>query len=514
MLLKIGGDGITRLVNRMLQSENKFCRLQDIELSIHCASQKTRELLKQIPKLDEVWRKDLPFLQLKACVALASLDENRAIIETIMQRGRVLQELLNVRKDRPPMAHIDLDPALEVLQSDDKTYRTHAIWAIVASGRTDLIPLVRSELLKTPPDSQLARAATIALGIFRDTSEQTIGFLAQQLEVDDVRDAVYLALLRIRTPGALETLACYLKRRGIGLSQFEMIQIALDLSQIPEYSQMVAEVAWQQIRADRMHEVCGALLVCLGELDLPEVREFLMNESYHQEYGERRFTGRKLSAIRGLAKLDREVAFLAAELAFRQDQMGRELIPDLLAELDEQRAIPILCRTAVDETATPVIWSIGRTLRWAQNFDLVRGRIATMWRSNDHREQRAAAQLAGWLTTDEFDTELYDVALNGTERTVREAAAYAIYQHIDQHHVAKLLVSASQSSGPRQWSLLKAAIELGDPWLFESPNDPISLSEIDPAIPAGTRIQLQNLLKKRKEQRIKEASDLDRKRSN
>jgi hypothetical protein len=137
-----------------------------------------------------------------------------------------------------------------------------------------------------------------------------------------------------------------------------------------------------------------------------------------------------------------------------------------------------------------------------------------MLRSNDHREQRAAAQLAGWLTTDEFDTELYDVALNGTERTVREAAAYAIYQHIDQHHVAKLLVSASQSSGPRQWSLLKAAIELGDPWLFESPNDPISLSEIDPAIPAGTRIQLQNLLKKRKEQRIKEASDLDRKRSN
>jgi hypothetical protein len=277
---------------------------------------------------------------------------------------------------------------------------------------------------------------------------------------------------------------------------------------------MVAEIVWQQIRADRMHEVFGALLICLGELDLPEVREFLMGESYNQGHGEHRFTGRKMNAIRGLAKLDREAAFLATEFAFRQVQMGRELIPDLLTELDEEQAIPVLCHAAVDETATPVMWAIGRTLRRAQNFDLVRGRIATMLRSNDHREQRAAAQLAGWLPPDELDTELHDVALNGTERTVREAAAHAIYQRTDQHYVAELIASARQSSGLRQWSLLKAAIELGDPWLFESPNDLISLSEIAPALSAGTRIQLHNLLKKRKEQRIKEAADLDRKRSN
>jgi hypothetical protein len=513
ILLQIGGHGLTTLVHEMLRSDNKSCCLHGIELSVHCADNETRNLLKTITCRSDTWNDHFPLLQLKAGVALAALSENSAVVNVITRWGIVLDELVHVRNALPSMTDSDLAVAYDAIATGREAEKAKGVFAITLSGRRDLTPRVREVTQSVEPTSQLAQAVTVALGEFGDTSTETIRFLISQLEIPEHLLAAHLALLKIGTPEAVEALVRLVERNGIPTGWADMSQVALNVSQFDDQKQPVAEKIWQQIKENGLPFVCVELLTLLGNLNLPEIREFLLHEAYEPE-GSFSIARRREAAIRGLAKLDPDAAFEAVQNGLHHWTRERESLPGLLADLDEERAIPILCRAAIVEKSTLAEWAIGRALRWARAQECVRGSVAQMLSSENRREKLVGAQITGWLSGEYFDRDLKTLALNCTDRNVAESALSAISRRQAHAEVEQLLSTAAVMDGLPQWRLISAALKLGDPWLLAAANDPVSFVPLVRALSAWNRLKVRDALEKRKKSLVKEAEDVDRRRSN
>lgn len=125
--------------------------------------------------------------------------------------------------------------------------------------------------------------------------------------------------------------------------------------------------------------------------------------------GALRDANRLAFVIRGLAKFESEAAFQAARLALRQTQCNREAIPSVLLDLDPDRAIPVLCDHAPTERHTLTRWAIGRTLRHAEQTDLVLENLQEMLRSPDFASRRVGAELCGWQAGGSLRDMLYSI---------------------------------------------------------------------------------------------------------
>lgn len=250
---------------------------------------------------------------------------------------------------------------------------------------------------------------------------------------------------------------------------------------------------------------------CLGEIDRPEVREFLIAEIYAGETGWH-VVGQRATAIRGLAKLDQDAAFHATELALIHANKDRELVPELLMDIDEDRAIPLLCPAAIDEPSTLALWAIGRSLRWAKNSDLSQTQILDLLQSADSREQCAGASLAGWQCHAGFTSVLRSLHADSPDQDVRDAAETALCQQQTEAQVAVLLTELANSDGLQKWSILEAVIQVADPELLSSREDPQWIGAALGNAPVMMRLPAGEEIESRIKELAKEAEKLDKKR--
>ena len=130
ILLQIGGHGLTTLVHEMLRSDNKSCCLHGIELSVHCADNETRNLLKTITCRSDTWNDHFSLLQRKTGVALAALSENSAVVNVITRWGFFLDELVHVRNALPSMTDSDLAAAYDAIATGSETDKAKGVFAI------------------------------------------------------------------------------------------------------------------------------------------------------------------------------------------------------------------------------------------------------------------------------------------------------------------------------------------------------------------------------------------------
>ena len=219
ILILMGGQGITTLINRELASEHFWVRHGGLNWAFVRADDRT------IKRLAAVARRPIPrdangkpesgpsqeFDQ--AMAALAALGADSVLVEILTQADVViptddLADLRALRAHCGPMQKILTNSALELLQDPASPEDLQLTSLVIAwlSGDADLIPTVRTVLERSDPESQIAEYACIAL--------QELGYQSD----DFAQLAEHLAQTEINAYQGLNTLM------GLGNRGLEILQ--------------------------------------------------------------------------------------------------------------------------------------------------------------------------------------------------------------------------------------------------------------------------------------------------
>lgn len=470
ILWMIGGDGFQQIVRAELASENKHFRMQGIKSAVLVADPEIIQLLADNMRRDEFWDdQKFPFEQLEAAVSLAALGEYSLLVESILRWGTALNDAIDLVINNRPMTDEEVAPATRSLKWESTDTSIPAVRVLGISGRRDLSHLIHDMLSEDSSKVELCNAASSALSVLGDRSDATLRLLRRMMQTPSCISAAVTCLTRFGLEGT-PILSTWLDVNGLTPGDGTSEQIALILSQFPETKRTASSHVLAALRTHGGIAISSCLFDCLEYPDIEAAREQLMELAYAVDMPVH-IVGRRVAVIRALSRYDRDVAFRAAEIAMQRTKKDRDLLPSLLMDVDEIRAIPLLLKAVVHERSTAVVWAIGRAARGATDIGLVDMTLKRMFMSTEPIEQRGACLIAGWLQSGRFDDELMACAIDSIDTTVNRAAREAIQRRTDERGVLQLLDALKMASGIRAWSYLDAAIGLGDPVLMEDRND-------------------------------------------
>lgn len=165
VLLKIGGSGLTQLINCELTHPDYLTRLNGLRWACMRADVETKQHVQTIVASDHLrGNPPFPVEQCLAIHALAALGDGAAVIASMLRWGeQAFDTAAEMRRRQPPIADAHLKPALAALEEQNEPRRAHAILALGLSGRQVFIPRLRAILIQAPAESELALAAMRAL---------------------------------------------------------------------------------------------------------------------------------------------------------------------------------------------------------------------------------------------------------------------------------------------------------------------------------------------------------------
>lgn len=513
ILVKIGGLGLTSVVNQFLKCSGRFAKFDGIQLCLVNPDEETRRLLKELSQTDEKWdeKDNFPSVQCDATVALAALGENRAVVDSILKWGWVPNDLWEIREGCPPMSDADLQSAITSLESVDQGLRSRSVWAVSVSGRGDLAARIRGILKESKPDSGLARAAVVALAKIGDRHPDLLELLQSQLPIDEHSYAAICALLRLGDVRSLDILLNEFRRRGYVPHHDVTELLVANLGSRKETRRGVAEIVWNGLSTNPFH-FSTEIYDCLSELKSVEVLEFLIEQANQPEHG-MPVAGQKVAAIRALAKLDADAAFRACEAAMRLDQNDRNFYPKVLIEIDGARAIPILINTHIQAESHLTKWAISRVFRSiAEQFD-VRATLQRLLHTESGEERMTGVEIAAWQQDSSWTEQLLHVARHDSDRRVRREAEHGLARIEANNFGLDLLQAIEQATGSRVWSYLDGLVKMCDPWLLTSENDPLWIGRALSTKSTALHIYVDRLLEKAQKHVEKKAEKLDKRKT-
>jgi len=378
------------------------------------------------------------------------------------------------------------------------------------TGNKDFIPWLLPLVKQNPPESKIARFAAISLMALGDISNNFVESLKELLRTKDNQHMAIKYLLEINTPEALLAIADH-------LHNFEYadidnaIEIATDLFRKNETKAKASQFVLDNYTGWMFCQSNGRYLEILPEIDCPNVRDILIEEAFTRNI---RYSGRIIHAIKGLWKIDQPSALRASKLNLKRASAIKDFIPRMLVQLSEEFAIEILCDHMPNEETTSTCWSIGRALRNVKNRENLENCINKLLSSNNRLERAAAVEIIGWQEIGLFHQKLENLALNDIDETVSRKSIEALKQHEEQSWIKEFLKDFQSASRIHRWSLLDSIIALGDPYILSDKKDALWIGQIlNDSLPEYVSYA-ENLIKKRKEDVLKKAQNIDFKKSN
>ena len=466
VLLKIGGEGIRRLIQAGLASADPDLHEEALAWALTCPE----EFAASAPR--EEW-------------VLAALGEDRPLIEAILAwEGEIENEdlvmLWRLRRWKPPMSDADLASALDALGSKDPKRWVKGLAALSISGRNDLLSCLSEWLKKmegSVPEDLQTLDARIAHLVHRHgkSNPEAVWRLTQSL---DVRRFPYTAIQLLYEGGPVEfadqleaDLLEQLAARG-RLTVAEM-DIALHLSQARELPNSLLQAVWESGKSFPPIWSHERFFPAVSRIDSEEVRERIFQEAF-----EGRHTDQRTYAIRALHALEPDEALRAARMGLEEESDSTERVPYvlLLREMMGPEAVSLLIDQAVRERKTEVLWAIARTLRRAglEAEQELKARLE----SEDFRSRRRAVFLAGWQGPSFLATDLQRMARHDPDDNVQVECLQALDRQHKERCVRELMDAFEYAQGIARWSYLESILELGDPRLLVTEDDPLWLGRI------------------------------------
>jgi hypothetical protein len=211
LLILIGGEGITTLIKRELESEHFWVRHGGLKWAFVRRDDGIIERLvtiarRPVPRDSSGKPESEPYLEFhQAITALAALGPDVVFVETLWHTGMagVPINLAELRAHRGPLPKALTEQVRSTLESDTPAENSLLSALVIAelSGDADLILAVRSVLSRADPESRVARYACIAL---RQLGDRSDGFARLALRIAQTEANVMWGLNSALCTGTLQ----------------------------------------------------------------------------------------------------------------------------------------------------------------------------------------------------------------------------------------------------------------------------------------------------------------------
>ncbi len=509
ILILIGGQGITFLINQELASEHFWVRHGGLKWAFVRPDDSTIEQLAAIAKrpiprdangkLESKSFQDLD----QSLTALAILGADSVLVEILMQTDVVdipinlVAHLATLRAHRGPMPKALTQRALWIMQdvaSPETLLQTLVIACL--SGNADLIPMVRTVLERVDPESQIAKYACIALQELDDQSD------------DFARLAEKLAQTKENADWGLNALIG-LKHKGL-----KFLKYWIQSPSNPDYIGRVFRTLYHYAET-RDFAVDAAVHRCLNssfthhalydiaaESDNPDLRKQILEVAF----AERAYVAvEPLRAIQGLAKFDvaRAVEAIERGLQFHPN-IERDLCL-LLVRIAPETAAKKLLDAIIKTERKSLIPAAGQALRRLDPTIVAPSVVEQMSIPLSSRRE-SIAELAGWLPIPEITEALGHLADHDNSIDVRRVALGALELHRKEKMVCSLFADFPCAKPEHQWALLVAILEVADPYLLTDREDSLWLGQIfTEDVPRAFVHHAKAVIEKRKRKEVRHA---------
>ena len=502
ILILIGGQGITTLINRELESEHFWVRYGGLKWAFVRADDCTIKQLatiarRPLPRDANGQPESGPFQEfLQAMTALAALGADSVLVESLMQTDVVdvpIVHLANLRAHCGPMQKTLTNSALGLLQDAASPEDSQLTSLVIAglSGDADLIPTVRTVLTRSDPESQIAKYACIALQKLGDQSD------------DFARLAEHLTQTKENAEWGLNALM------GLGNRGLEILQNWIQNQSPTEVTRDIACVIRTLYRdaKTRQFAVDAAVSWCpnggfthyplydiAAESDNLDLRRQILDVAFAEHPY---VIMEPLRAIQGLTKFDIGRAIEAIERGLRfHPKIERDLCL-LLVRIAPETATEKLLDAIIAIERKSLIPAAGRAFRRLDPTIVAPSVVEQMSISSSRRE--LVAELAGWLPIPEVTEALGHLAEHDRSINVRHVALAALEYQRREKMVYALLEGFPIAMPEHQWALLVAILEVADPYLLTDREDPLWIGQIfKEDVPYAFRHHAKEMIEKQK----------------
>ena len=499
ILILIGGQGITILINRELASEHFWVRYGGLKWAFVRADDCTIKRLAAIARCS-IFRdtngqpKSGPSQEFRqAITALAALGADSVMVEILTQTDvvdvSIPVDLADLRAHCGPMPTALTDSAIHILQDAASPEDLQLTPLVITwlSGDADLIPTVRTVLERADPESQIAKYACIALQQLGDQSD------------DFARLAEHLAQTEVNAYQGLDTLM------GLGNRGLEILQNWIR-NQSP--TEVTRDIDWvirtlyhdaktRQFAVDAAVSRCPnggfthyPLYDIAAESDKPNLRKQILDIAFAEH-------SHVIIAIQGLAKFDVARAIEAIERGLQfHPKIERELCL-LLVRIAPETAAEKLLDAIIKIERKSLIPAVGRALRRLDPTIVAPSVVEQMSIPSSRRE--FVAELAGWLPIPEVTKKLEHLAEHDRSINVRHVALAALEHQRREKMICALLEGFPIAMPKHQWALLVAILEVADPYLLTDCEDPLWIRQIfKEDVPYAFRHHAKKMIKEQK----------------
>jgi hypothetical protein len=516
ILLKIGGFGITKVVNAELEHPDYFeIRQHGIKDSLlnpdNTTKQKLREIVQNgIANSDKIKQQDKEIYEQQLVVTkLASLGDIETVVDAILYWGGEVAnlDLPNILNEQFSVSEELLAKIASYLDSDNPEQCANAVLVLANMRQKSFIPQIRKFFDKAELDSPLAYYCLLAIYELEDKDETTVKCLRRHLlsKKDRHRVTTINTLLKIDTTEAIKALKEYLSDDGELEKNIDLIVVLIDKYQ--SEAQLFVPIIWKKLKQQNFTKDYRNYLSCLkllGYLDGPEITHWLWD--IISPFHDAGIHQKQEIALYGLAKANPERAFYAACLLLEHAETGKHFLPNLIMELDEKRAIPFLCKNLPQEKETLCKWAIGRTLRNIESKDLVYECVEKLLDSPNSTERQAGSELCGWQEVpSSLQDKLFQCATNDVDNKVRRVAIESLQNQRQRKETLTLMNALKTAQGIQRWSILEAILQQEEPYLLRNKKDQLWIDQLLDNMPYHFALYAKERLKQRVKE-IKEAA--------
>lgn len=507
LLRRMGGPGVTRVVNAQLSAKSKYARLSGCLTAPIRPDDETRRLLSALTLSAELWEgggNPFPLVQQKAITALAEVGAGAELVQGIMRWGTfVSPDVSEARRNQVSLSDRDIEPALRALEQLPAEQISGALLALGSSGRTDLRDRIKKLFGESDVESKVALTSMLALedlgGRDRDIDERLLAqyksgkhkFAALKLLCTGDEDSSVLLLSQAIPPtGAFDDCDRRIIAYFVGNKK---VQHLLD-PQVRE-----------SLRGDFAYSV-GIDPASLMDVHDPRDERQLWDAA-SKPIGGWWVRGTKAGAIEQLAQLHPDAAFDLAERSILDGESSRENLFGVALRLDPTRAVPLLIRHAVNANNRLLCRTLALKLRGAHR-EAAAIQLRRWFESDEWLVRRAAICIAGYLGVDVLRPELERSVRSDGQFEVCCAGAAAIRRQQREAAAAELIPAFAAAQGANQWAIGEEILGLGDPGELRAKEDPIGFLPVLRAKSYPVRKYFIELLKKNDEKLEKDLDSL------
>ena len=480
ILILIGGQGITTLINRELESEHFWVRYGGLKWAFVRADDCTIKQLaaiarRPIPRDANGQPESGPFQEFhQAMTALAALGADSVLVEILMQTDVVdvpIVHLADLRAHCGPMQKTLTNSALGPLQDAASPEDLQLTSLVIAglSGDADLIPTVHTVLKRSDPESQIAKYACIALQKLGDQSDDFARLVEHLTQTKENAEWGLNALISLENKG-LEFLQNWIQSP----STTEYIDSVIrTLYRYAETREFAVDAAVGRCRYLHSGFTLDTLYDIAAESDKPDLRRQILDVAFAEHPS---VVMKPLKAIQGLAKFDVDRAIEAIERGLQfHPKIERDLCL-LLVRIAPETAAEKLLDAVIKIERKSLIPAVGRTLRRLDPTIVAPSVVERMSIPSSRRE--SVAELAGWLSIPEVTEALGHLAEHDRSLDIRHVALAALEQQRREKIIRALLEGFPIAMPEHQWALLVSILEVADPYLLTDREDSLWIGQI------------------------------------